>query len=37
MTMASNYDIGIIGMEVYFPNYFVEQEELGKSSIISTK
>jgi 3-hydroxy-3-methylglutaryl CoA synthase len=32
MKMAANEanDIGIIGMEAYFPRYFVEQKELGK-------
>lgn len=34
MTMAGSEskeeDIGIIGMEVYFPKYYVDQKELGK-------
>lgn len=32
MTMAANdlNDIGIIGMETYFPRCYVEQKELGK-------
>lgn len=25
-------DIGIIGMDVYFPRYYVDQNELGKHS-----
>ena len=36
MTMATGWrpestdtDIGIIGMEYYFPRYFVDQKELG--------
>ena len=32
MTMTSN-DIGILGMEAYFPRYFVEQKELGNKLI----
>lgn len=34
--MAANEsnDIGIIGMEAYFPRYYVEQKELGKPEVI---
>ena len=27
-------DIGIIGMDAYFPRYFVDQNELGKYIIV---
>lgn len=38
MTMAgceSKEDIGIIGMEAYFPKYYVDQKELGKKLVIN--
>lgn len=35
MTMATDNDIGIIGMEAYFPRYFVDQKELGTQGVFS--